>query len=133
LSASGLRLKEVHARPAASVRNGSQSFLLARSRSGQLPLPAPIRAAMQNQPPVRQRATCGLRQPAPGSRRNEQRVMTERRMLLKCAGAGITPRLGGSVSGAEKCVGAKSGCTGSATGKPGCKLRKGQGKTVSGG
>ncbi|MCU8588473.1 hypothetical protein [Erwinia pyrifoliae] len=34
-------LKTAYARPAASVRNGSQSFLLARSRSGQLPLPAP--------------------------------------------------------------------------------------------
>ncbi|CAX56679.1 uncharacterized protein EpC_29000 [Erwinia pyrifoliae Ep1/96] len=31
----------LYARPAASVRNGSQSYLLARSRSGQLPLPAP--------------------------------------------------------------------------------------------
>ncbi len=71
----GLRYKTVYARPAASVRNGSQSFLLARSRSGQLPLPAPARAVMQNrlfpQPSASHSAAhgaCGLRQPAPGRR-----------------------------------------------------------------
>ncbi|WP_197525171.1 hypothetical protein [Erwinia pyrifoliae] len=52
LSACRPPLAGLYARPAASVRNGSQSFLLARSRSGQLPLPAPVRVAMQNHRPL---------------------------------------------------------------------------------
>lgn len=35
-------------------------------------------------------------------------VMKGGMMLLKCAGAGVMPRWGGSVSGAKRCVGAKS-------------------------
>nr|WP_237703588.1 hypothetical protein [Erwinia sp. Ejp617] len=75
LSACRPPLAGLYARPAASVRNGSQSFLLARSRSVQLPLPAPARAVMQNPPFPQPSAShsaahgaCGLRQPAPGRR-----------------------------------------------------------------
>ncbi|UWS33191.1 hypothetical protein [Erwinia pyrifoliae] len=120
-------LKTAYARPAASVRNGSQSFLLARSRSGQLPLPAPAcgghakpsvpstfrvsprRARRLRASPARTRQTGvhGAAGCTASARRDNDRRCDSGKRWYDAAVQAQTPRPGGSVRGQKGASGSR--------------------------